>query len=45
MIDGITFQANIHVCKVKGCQYMNYMIYRVSSLWDISMSKLGEIFC
>ena len=23
MIDGITFQANIHVCKVKGCQYMN----------------------
>ena len=23
MIDGITFQANIHVFKVKGCQYMN----------------------
>ena len=23
MIDGITFQANIHVCKVKGCQYMD----------------------
>ena len=32
MIDGITFQANIHVCKVKGCQYMNlYDIYRLST--------------
>ena len=43
MIDGITFQANLHVCEVKGCQYMN-LYDRVSSLWDISMSKLGEIF-
>ena len=35
----------IFMCvKSRGVNIWIYMIYRVSSLWDISMSKLGEIF-
>ena len=35
----------IFMCvKSRGVNIGIYMIYRVSSLWDISMSKLGEIF-
>ena len=40
MINRITFQANIHVCKVKGANILIYQAYKASSLCNILILKL-----